>query len=398
MADPEMLALGVEEEFQLVEANTGSLVSGFERLMDSATPHIHNHVKSEFLQCVAECVTGICPTIAWVRDETAMLRATAATMARTRGWALIAGGTHPFGRWQDQRRSPGERYKGLEERLQDVARSILIYGLHVHVNIPDPELRVQVMNQARSFLPHILALSANSPLWMGHKTGFMSYRTVVWAPFPMSGIPDPFPDYAAYLRFRHLFERVHSLDDTRRVWWDLRLHDKYPTLEFRVADMPMSHADSIAIVAFIQGLCKVLIDRTQSGHPLPVHPTAYISENRWRAALGGPRGKLVDFDKERERPARTMLKESLDLVADAMIELGAEEELLHLREMIHPRARCGAERQLAVYHQDGAQGVAHMLMRETMAGIDLRRALPLAELETVAAAQPQVRLRMDENM
>lgn len=246
-------SLGVEEEFQIVDAATAELVSGFATLMQRATPEIAAHMKPEFLQCVVECITDVCPDVAAVRRQTMALRATAAALAHEHGMAIISAGTHPTGKWYHQHRTPGDRYGMLEDALQDVARSILIYGLHVHVNLEDLDLRIQVMNQARTYLPHILAISANSPFWMGRNTGYMAFRPIVWAPFPVSGVPDAFASHAEYERFRELFFKVNALGEVRRMWWDVRSHHHLPTIEFRIADMPLHHDDTVAIVALVQG-------------------------------------------------------------------------------------------------------------------------------------------------
>jgi carboxylate-amine ligase len=396
MAGPqENLSLGVEEEFQIVDTATAELVSGYATLMQRATPAIQDHMKPEFLQCVVECITDVCPDVAAVRQQTAQLRATAALLAREHGMAIGAAGTHPTGKWYHQHRTAGARYGLLEDALQDVARSILIYGLHVHVNLTDLEVRIQVMNQARTYLPHILALSVNSPFWMGRYTGFMAFRPIVWAPFPVSGIPDPFPSFADYAHFRELFFKVNSLSEVRRIWWDLRAHHQYPTIEFRIADMPLHHDDTIAIVAFIQALVMTLRDRTLAGQPLPVLPTAYINENRWRAALGGLRGTLVDFTHEREVPTVEALAGAVDLVAPAMEALGAARELAHLRAMLAPGYQSGAEWQIAAFqqHHDPADA-AHMLIAETLRGIDLDAALPLAPVPIAQGQRRGPRLRL----
>lgn len=396
MASPHPhLSLGVEEEFQIVDAATAELVSGYDLLMQRATPAIQDHMKPEFLQCVVECITDVCPDVAAVRQQTAQLRATAALLARDHGMAICAAGTHPTGKWYHQHRTAGARYGLLEDALQEVARSILIYGLHVHVNLADLELRIQVMNQARTYLPHILALSANSPFWMGRNTGYMAYRPMVWSPFPVSGIPDPFPAYADYARFRDLFFNVNALSEVRRIWWDVRPHHHLPTIEFRIADMPLHHDDTVAIVAFIQGLVMTLRDRTLAGQPLPILPTPYVNENRWRAALGGLRGTLVDFARECEVPTVDALAEAIDLVAPAMAALGAARELAHLHAMLASGYQSGAERQLAAFQQHhDPSDAAHMLVAETLRGIDPSAALPLAPALRPTASRRGPRLRL----
>ena len=383
MSQPQdVLSLGVEEEFQIVSAATAELTSGYDALMSRATEDIHHHMKPEFLQCVVECITSVCPNVEAVRQQTMALRSTAITMGKEHGLALIAAGTHPTGKWYHQHRTRDRRYGNLEEALQDVARSILIYGLHVHVNITDREQRIAVMNQARTYLPHILAISANSPFWMGRYTGFMAYRPMIWAPFPVSGVPDPFASDAEFIRFQTLFRAVNSLGETRRIWWDIRPHDLHPTLEFRIADMPMNHADMVAIVAFIQALVKTLLDRTAAGQPLPIYPTPYINENRWRAAFGGIHGTFIDFARECEIPTPDALNAAFDLVNDAALELGSAREMQHLRGMLEPGYLCGAERQIAAFQEHrNPTDASRLLMEETLRDIDLTQTLPLAPAE-----------------
>ena len=373
------LTLGVEEEFQIVEAATTELVQGYETLMRGATPAIKNHLKPEFVQSVVECITDVCDDMAAVRQQTMSLRATAALLGRQSRLAIAAASTHPSGRWYDQRRTPGDRYGLLEDLLQDVARSILIYGLHIHVSVADDAQRIAVVNQARTFLPYILALSVNSPFWMGRNTGYQSYRTVVWTPFPMAGIPDTFDSIADYHQFRELFMSVNALSDTRRIWWDIRPHHVYPTVEFRVADMPLHHEDMLSLVAFIQALVKTIVTRTERGQPLPVLPRVYIEENRWRAARYGLRGNMVDFIQKREVPTTAAIGAAIDLVSDAAAELGTTTYLDHVRQMLAPSYRTGAERQIAAYKKrDDPRDVTRMLMEETLRGIDLTTAMPLA--------------------
>src|SRR5262245_38531546 len=265
------LTLGVEEEFQIIHTSTLELTPGFDALMRHATDAIRARMHPEYYQCVLETTTAVCSSVEEAKRQSMALRATALAMAQKSHLAIVSAGAHPFSRWEQQQRStdPAGRYAGLEDILQDVARSILIYGLHVHVGIASDSRRVAVMNQARAFLPHILALSVNSPFWQGRPTGYQSFRTIVWAPFPLANIPDPFPSIDDYHAFRDLLEATGALTPPRRIWWDIRVHHQLPTLEFRVADMPITHADTMAIVAFIQALTKTLLDRLDRGDPLP---------------------------------------------------------------------------------------------------------------------------------
>lgn len=382
---PDDLSIGIEEEFQIVDATTTHLTHGYAELMRAATPAITRAMKAEFLQCVVECITEKCATIDEARQQTLERRATALALARQAGMTLISAGTHPADRWTDQKRSQTDpRYGELEDTLQDVARSILIYGLHVHVNVEDEDRRVLVMNQARTFIPYILALSANSPFWMGRLTGYQSYRTMVWAPFPFAGIPDPFPSGAAYREFRRFFLEVGALREPRRIWWDIRPHHTLPTVEFRIADMPLHFEDMIALAAFIQAIVKTILDRMAAGEPLTVAPTAYVAENRWRAARYGLRGELIDYDRRRTAPATALIGAALDLVSDAAAQLGTSAQIDHLRAMLEPGHQTGAERQIAAYRRrHRVKDVTRLLIEETAWGIDPAQAWPLREAALV---------------
>ena len=378
-------ALGVEEEFAIVDARTGMLVPGYNALMQRAPLAAHDHMKPEFLQSVVECITSVCLDVAAVDRETRQWRATASALARDAGLAIVAMGTHPSGRWWDQVRTDHPRYQALEEHLHDVARSILIYGLHVHVNIDNLDLRIAVMNQARSFLPQILALSANSPFWLGRNTGYQSFRMEVWAPFPMSGIPPIFAGAAEYTDHIEFMKEVGALNTVRRVWWDIRSHETHPTLEYRIADMPIRHEDTMAIIAFIQALTKTLADRTVAGYPLTPQPTEIVMENRFRAAHDGLRGTQIDWANHCAIPTTKAIAATLDCIAPAAAELGLKPYMAHLREMLSPRYQSGAERQLAALQRAKTvdtqrHAVVDMLMRETMLDIDPKDALPLLDL------------------
>jgi carboxylate-amine ligase len=388
----EVLPIGIEEEFQTVNATSLALARhGYAVLMRRATPQIRKWMQPEFLHCVVECITDPCQTIEAARAQTMQLRATAIRLAEASRMAIISAGTHPFSRWDQQVMWEGTRYDFLQDTLQDVARSILIYGLHVHVQITDDARRIAVLNLARTYLPYILALSVNSPFWQGRLTGYQSFRTVVWAPFPFSGIPDPFPSADSYHDFIALMERVGAVGkvqlpdgaviDGRRVWWDLRAHQQHPTLEFRIADMPLTHADTMAIVAFIQALVKTLLDRIERNQPLPVVvPTPILNENRWRAARWGLRCRLIDFARGHDVPLVELLAETLDLIAPAAQKLGTDAYMNDLRSMLEPEYRTGAERQLDAYGKgQRLKDVAQLLVEETRRGVDMATALRLGK-------------------
>jgi carboxylate-amine ligase len=389
------LTLGVEEEFQLVDAHTLALASGYDALIRRAGTMALGHLHPEYYQCVVETTTDPCSTMEEVQRQTMALRATAIELAEDCGLALVSASTHPFSHWDEQRRTADTagRYAGLEDVLQDVIREILIYGLHVHIGIADAERRLAVMNQARTYLPHILALTTNSPLWQGRPTGYQSFRTMVWAPFPVANVPDAYPTLRAYRDFHDLLVATGALRPPRRIWWDLRLHDTLPTLEFRIADMPANHADMVAVVAFIQALCKTFLDKLDQEGESAVVPTPVIAENKWRAARYGLGGTMIDYDWRREVTTRDAVEEALGRCAPAFEALGTTTYLAHLRSMLDPSYRTGAERQLAAYaHRSDSHEVVSMIIEETRRDVDPAMALPLAPINDVG----RMRLRHGE--
>ncbi len=367
---PGKYTLGIEEEFQLVDAVTGSLRSGIVPLKALAKEQLGEQVKAEFLQCTAETITGVCPSIAAGRAEALYLRSSVAKLADSLGLRLLSAGTHPFDDWQDQDRTDHPRYEELDEQLQEVARSILIFGLHVHVGIADPNHRIEIMNQARNYIPHVLALSANSPFWQGRNTGYKSFRTTVWQRFPRSGLPEVYPSYGEFERFVNTLVATNCIDDGKKIWWDVRPHPFFPTLEFRVCDMPATFDETIALVALLQAMVAKLDWLRAHNRSLHLYPSALLNENKWRAARYGLDGKLIDFANLREVPTREAIHELLDFVEDVIDDLGSRHEMNFLRRLLESPEGTGADRQLAVYEQTGdLASVVRWLTRAAMQGI-----------------------------
>lgn len=367
---PDKYTLGIEEEFQLVDAVTGHLQSGIVPLLALTKKHLGDQVKAEFLQCTAETITGVCPSIAAGRAEALYLRSSVAKLAEELGLRLLSAGTHPSDDWQDQDRTDHPRYEELDEQLQEVARSILIFGLHVHVGIANRDHLIEIMNQARNYIPHVLALSANSPFWQGRYTGYKSFRTTVWQRFPRSGLPEIFPSYAEFERFVNTLVATNCIDDGKKIWWDLRPHPFHPTLEFRVCDMPATFEDTIALAALFQALVARLDWMRAHNRSLRLYPIALLNENKWRAARYGLDGKLIDFPNQREVPTREAIHELLDFVEEVSDDLGSRHEMNHLHQLLESKEGTGADRQLAIYEQTGDVGsVTRWLTRATMQGI-----------------------------
>ena len=362
--------LGIEEEFQLVDAVTGNLRSAIVPLMALAKDRLGDQVKAEFLQCTAETITGVCPSIAAGRAEAFHLRGTLSTLAQQLGLRLLSAGTHPSDDWQSQDRTDQPRYEELDEQLQEIARSVLIFGLHVHIGIEQPDHLIDIMNQARSYIPHTLALAANSPFWQGRKTGYKSFRTTIWQRFPRSGLPDIFASQAEFERYVNTLVVTNSIDNGKKIWWDLRPHPFLPTLEFRVCDMPATPDETIALAALFQALVAKLDWIRAHNRSLHLYPTSWLNENKWRAARYGLDGALIDFANQREIPTRDAIHELLDFVDEVADDLGSSQEMTFIRQLLNSPEGTGADRQLAIYEQTGdLTSVTRWLTQATIQGI-----------------------------
>jgi carboxylate-amine ligase len=347
---PSWLTIGIEEEFQIVDAN-GELRAHIDELLEAATPLMGEVVKAEFVQSSVEIGTKICADTAEARNEVYRARGTLADLLAKADLRLASAGTHPFSHWQDQRITDGERYKMLEDEMQSVIRELLIFGLHVHVGIPDDDLRVEIMNEARYFLPHLLALSTSSPFWLGQNTGLKSYRGVVWSRFPRTGIPPEFSSFDEFENYCQLLLKTNSIDDGKKIWWDLRPHHLYPTLEFRVCDAATRVDETICIAALVQAICAKLLRLRRSNMGFRKYMPGLIAENKWRAMRHGVDGKLIDFGKQAEVPMRDLTLELLEFVDDVVDDLGSRADV----EYIHTINAEGtsADRQLRVFRETG---------------------------------------------
>jgi len=369
-ADPRLLTIGVEEEYMIIDAQ-GELRSHIDTLLAAATPRLGDKVKREMMQSVVEVGTAICADVREARDQLADMRGHLSSLLQPEGLRLACAGTHPFSRWHEQQVTEHDRYRALEEEMQDVIRSLVIFGLHVHVGIPDQEHRIEVMNEARYFLPHLLALSTSSPFWMGRNTGLKSYRSVIWARFPRTGVPPDFGSFDEYENYVELLIKTGSIDDGKKIWWDLRAHPTFPTIEFRVCDMPTRLEETVCLAALMQAICAKLLKLRRANLGFRKYPPALIGENKWRAMRYGIDGRLIDFGKQAEVPMRDLALELLDFVDDVVDELHSREAV----EYVHTILADGtsADRQLKVYAQTGdARSVVELLAQETLGVASVR--------------------------
>ena len=329
---------------------------------------LKERIKPEMHQSVVEIGTGVCRNIQEAKEEIRCIRREMIRLARENGLLLAAGGTHPFALWHKQEIYPDERYRTIVEDLKMVARANLIFGLHVHVGVEDRETAIQLMNGARYFLPHILALSANSPFWLGMDTGLRSYRCKVFDKFPRTNIPDLFASWSEFENYVNLLIHTNCIDNAKKIWWDIRPHPHFPTLEFRICDIPMRLEETIAIAAMCQAVIAKLYKLHEQNLSFRHYHRALIMENKWRAARYGLDGKMIDFGKQTEVPARDLIREILEFVADAAGELGSLTELGYVERILEEGN--GADRQLRVFAETGdLNKVVDYMVEETESGL-----------------------------
>ena len=361
--------IGIEEEYQTIDPVTRDLRSHIHsEILEKGKMVLQEKVKAEMHQSVIEVGTGVCDSIKDAKEDVKKLRHDMIVLAKQHGLRLCAGATHPFADWREQEIYPDERYKTIVEDLQLVARANLIFGLHVHIGVEDRETSIHLMNAARYFLPHILALSTNSPFWLGMDTGLKSYRCKVFDKFPRTNIPDYFPSWGEYESFVNLLIKTGCIDNAKKIWWDIRPHPFFNTLEFRICDLPMRVDETIAIAALIQATIAKLYRLHSANQGFRLYRRALIMENKWRAARYGLDGKLIDFGKQKEVPVRDLIHEYMKFVDDVVDELDSREEINYIYTILEHGA--GADRQLNVFKQTGDfKKVVDYMSEETEVGV-----------------------------
>src|ERR1700732_3005660 len=361
--------IGIEEEYQTIDPETRDLRSHIHaEILEKGQLILQERVKAEMHQSVVEVGTGVCRNIKEAKAEVKMLRRDIIRLAKENGLRLASVATHPFSDWRTQEINPDDRYKNIVEDMQLVARANLIFGLHVHSGIEDRETAIHMMNHSRYFLPHLLALSTNSPFWLGMNTGLKSYRCKVFDKFPRTNIPDYFPSWGEYENFIKLLIKTNCIDNAKKIWWDIRPHPFFNTLEFRVCDIPMRVDETIALAALIQATIVKLHKLYSANQGFRLYRRALIMENKWRAARYGLNGKLIDFGKQTEVPVRDLIEEYLEFVDDVVDELDSREELNYIREIM--KMGSGADRQLRVFEETGdLKKVVDFIIAETEVGL-----------------------------
>ncbi len=361
--------LGIEEEYQTIDPETRDLRSHIDaEIISKGKTLLKEAVKAEMHQSVVEVGTGICKDIKEASAELKALRCQICDLAKANGLRLASAGTHPFADWRKQDIYPDERYETIVQDLKMVARANLIFGLHVHIGVEDRETSIHLMNAARYFLPHILALSTNSPFWLSMDTGLKSYRCKVFDKFPRTNIPDYFTSWGEYESFVSLLVRTNCIDNAKKIWWDIRPHPHFPTLEFRICDVPMRADETLAIAALIQATIAKLYKLHAANQGFRLYRRALIMENKWRAARYGLDGNLIDFGKQIEVPVRDLIHEYLDFVDDVVDELGSRNEIKYVHRILENGT--GADRQLRIFQETGdLTKVVDYIVYETEAGL-----------------------------
>lgn len=361
--------IGIEEEYQTVDPDTRDLRSHIHtEILPQGRLRMEERVKAEMHQSVVEVGTRVCTSLPDAKEDLFDLRRQMIGLAQENGLVLVAGATHPFADWRVQEIYPDDRYKQVVEDLQLVARANLIFGLHVHVGIEDRETAIRIMNSLRYFLPHILALSTNSPFWIGMNTGLKSYRAKVFDKFPRTNLPDSFTSWNEFESFVNLLIRTNCIDNAKKIWWDIRPHPFFATVEVRICDIPMRVEETLALAALIQATAAKLWQLQAHNQDYRQYSRALLMENKWRAVRYGLEGKLIDFGKQEEVPERELILEYLEFIDDVVDDLDCREGIEYVHTIL--RDGTGADRQLKKFAEtNDLKAVVDYMAEETRAGL-----------------------------
>ena len=347
---PSQFTIGVEEEYMVIDPVTRELTSHEQQIVLEGQKTLKDKVKAEMHQAVVEVGTAVCSNIEEAQKEVTELRNIVSSIAGDLNLWVGASGTHPFSHWQHQLITDHVRYNQIVNELQDAARSNLIFGLHVHVGMQDRKMAMHIANTARYFLPHVYALSTNSPFWEGRITGYKSYRTKVFDKFPRTGIPDYFETIEDYENYVNLLIKTNCIDNAKKIWWDVRVHPIFNTVEFRICDVPLTVKETTIIAALFQAICAKIYKLRHQNLNFMNYQRSLINENKWRASRYGIEGTLIDFGKETEVETKALIYELLEFVDDTLNDLGSKDILSNIDALF--KAGTGADRQLAVYQKN----------------------------------------------
>lgn len=371
------LTIGVEEEYFVVDRSTRDLVADLPEsvLAQLESPPV-GMTSPEFLRSQIEIGTPVSANVTELAEYLAVMRRFVSDTVEEHGMAIISASTHPFAVWGDQQYTDKERYRLLADALQGVVRRLLICGMHVHVEVADKDLRIDLMNQVSYFLPHILALSGSSPFWHGNDTGLKSYRPAVFRALPRTGIPDDFSDWSDYQRHVDVLVTTGVIEDSTKLWWDIRPSARYPTLEMRSSDICTRYEDAISIAALYQALLAMLYERRLHNQRWRVYSRMLIAENSWRAQRYGVEESLIDFGRGELVPMTDLAEELIALVGDAATSLGSLDSVMRIRQITAEGT--SSDRQLRAYNtaleggaskQEALRAIVDHLIVETMEGL-----------------------------
>ena len=365
MPETPSFSIGIEEEYQIVDPQTRELKSYITELLEAGKMTLREQVKAELHQSIVEVGTSVCHTAAEARAELVRLRRGVMELASRNGLKIAAAGSHPISSWVDQEITPLERYAGVKQDMQILAQQLLIFGTHVHIGIEDQDFLIDAMNVVRYFMPHVLCLSTSSPFWIGQDTGLKSYRSIIFRNFPRTDIPPFFFSYADFARYRETLVKTNCIPDGTKIWFDVRPNYNYPTLEFRICDVSTRVDEAVCVAAIFQALIYKLWKMRRDNITFRLYSHALIEENKWRAVRYGLDGKLIDFGKQIELPARELIHEMIDwFIGDVMDELGSRKEIEYAYRIMDEGT--SADRQLAIFRRTGSlQAVVDQLIVET---------------------------------
>lgn len=363
------LTIGIEEEYQIINPVTGELRSYITEILQEAD-YILREVKPELHQSIVEVGTTVCDTPAQAGAELRRLRRLVYELAKKKGLAIAAAGTHPFSSWIDQEITPLERYIGVKQDMQDLAQQLLIFGTHVHIGIEDREFLIDAMNVSRYFIPHLLCLSCSSPFWLGRDTGLKSYRSVIFRNFPRTGIPRAMESWRDFVDLQESLVETNCIPDGSKIYWDVRPHHLFPTLEFRFLDVCTRVEEATCLAAILQAIIAKVWKLRRDNMTFRVYRSELIEENKWRAVRYGLDGHLIDWGKSREAPARQLVRELIEwFIEDVVDELGSRNEVEYAFKILE--AGSSADRQLKTFRETGdVKAVVNQLIAETLEGIE----------------------------
>ncbi|MEA3338076.1 MAG: carboxylate-amine ligase [Chloroflexota bacterium] len=355
------LTIGIEEEYQIIDPETRELRSYITQFMESEQGAVEivkgklktGELKPELHASMVELGTPVCSDVFELKEALVAQRTHIAQLAEGRGLRIAAASTHPFSHWMGQEIAPFERYSTVVENMRMLAQRMLIFGMHVHIGVEDRDFAIDCMNMVRYMLPHILVLTTSSPFWAGKNTGMKSYRSVIFEDIPRTGLPESFQSWADFERFVQRLVNTGCIPDGSKIWWDVRPHYSFPTVEFRVPDICTTLDDAIAVAALLQAIVSWLWTLRKRNMTFRMYRRDLIAENKWRALRYGLDGKMIDFGKAEEIDARQLVRELLILIDDEVERLGSRREIDGIYRILEHGT--SADRQLSIYQQRGGE-------------------------------------------